>query len=236
MKSARGSGTGGGFATALLVAMPGELGGLRERASATRTVQGLELYEVDAPGGLLAAVGGIGKVRAARAATILIGEAGPERLLVAGVCGGLRRHLTPGTLVHCERAIQTDLAVRDGRDLAADPDLLAAWSAALPGRTGPFLTADRPVLSRWRRLRLARAFAGDCVADMETAAAAAVAASAGIPWAALRAVTDGAGAAALLSFRKHYPDQGGRAADSVPGLLEALHAAPDALPGPRAPR
>ena len=49
-----------------------------------------------------------------------------------------------------------------------------------------------------------------------------VARAAGVPWAALRAVTDGAGAAALLSFRKHYPSQGGRAADSVQGLLEAL--------------
>lgn len=209
-------------ATALLVAMPGELGSLRERVTAERTVQGLRLLELDLPDGVLACVGGIGKVNAARAATILISEAQPRRLLIAGVCGGLRKHLAPGTLVHCDRAIQTDFAVREGREVAADPDLLAAWLLEMPGTTGSFLTADRPVLSRWRRLRLARAFSGDCVADMETAAAAAVCRAAGVPWAALRSVTDGAGAAALLSFRKHYPSQGGRAADSVPGLLERI--------------
>lgn len=202
--------------------MPGELGSLREFVTAEREVQGLRLLELDLAGGALACVGGIGKVNAARAAAILIGECRPRRLLVAGVCGGLKRHLAPGTLVHCERAIQTDLAVREGREVLADPQLRAAWSEVLPGTTGTFLTADRPVLSRWRRLRLARAFAGDCVADMETAAAAAVCRAAGVPWAALRAVTDGAGAAALLSFRKHYPSQGGRAADSVQGLLERL--------------
>jgi adenosylhomocysteine nucleosidase len=202
--------------------MPGELGSLRERVIGEHEVQGLRLLEIDLPGGVLACIGGIGKVNAARAATLLIAGARPRRLLVAGVCGGLRRHLVPGTLVHCERAIQTDLAVREGREVVADLDLRAAWSAESPGTTGAFLTADRPVLSRWRRIRLARAFAGDCVADMETAAAAAVCRAAGVPWAALRSVTDGAGAAALLSFRKHYPSQGGRAADSVQGLLERL--------------
>lgn len=205
--------------------MPGELGSLRERVTSEIEVQGLRLLDLDLPGGLLACVGGIGKVNAARAATILIGTARPRRLLIAGVCGGLRAHLVPGTLVHCERAIQTDLAVRDGREVRADPALRGAWLAEMPGTTGAFLTADRPVLSRWRRFRLARAFAGDCVADMETAAAAAVCRAAGVPWAALRSVTDGAGAAALLSFRKHYPSQGGRAADSVQGLLERLERA-----------
>lgn len=206
--------------------MPGELGSLRERVTSEREVQGLRLLELDLPGGALACVGGIGKVNAARAAAILIAEARPRHFLIAGVCGGLKRHLVPGTLVHCERAIQTDLAVREGREVASDSALRTAWSAVLPATTGTFLTADRPVLSRWRRLRLARAFAGDCVADMETAAAAAVCRAAGVPWAALRAVTDGAGAAALLSFRKHYPSQGGRAADSVPGLLERLESPP----------
>ena len=212
--------------SALLVAMPRELGSLRERVVTERAVQGLRLLELDLPGGLLACVGGIGKVNAARAATILIAEANPRRFLIAGVCGGLRRHLEPGTVVHCERAIQTDLAVRDGREQASDPQLRCAWQGEVPGITGDFLTADRPVLSRWQRLRLARAYPGDCVADMETAAAAAVCRAAEVPWAALRLVTDGAGPSGLDSFRKHYPDLAGRAADSVEGLLARLEAGP----------
>ena len=91
---------------------------------------------------------------------------------------------------------------------------------------GWFLTADRPVLSLWRRLRLARAFAGPAVADMETAAVAAVASAAGVPWAALRAVTDGATGLGAASFQLHYPRQAGRAADTVPLLLQSLGRAP----------
>ena len=73
-----------------------------------------------------------------------------------------------------------------------------------------------------RRARLARAFTGDAVADMETAAVAAVAARAGVPWAALRAVTDRAGTGTAIMFRRNFPAQAGRAADSVPGLVAKL--------------
>jgi nucleoside phosphorylase len=164
-------------------------------------------------------------VRAARAATLLVAE-GVGRLLVVGTCGGLRRHLGPGALVHCGRAAQADLAVREGREHEADPGLVEAWERVAPGARGWFLTADRPVTSAWRRRRLTRAFPGDCVADMETAAAAAVAAAAGVPWAALRAVTDRAGALTAASFRQHFPAQAGRAADTVPALLRSLVSLP----------
>jgi nucleoside phosphorylase len=156
---------------------------------------------------------------------VLIGAGATAGLLVVGVCGGLRQFLTPGSLVHCLTAVQADFAVRADREHASDPDLRAAWEAVAPGHTGWFLTADRPVLNLWRRLRLARAFTGPCVADMETAAAAAVASRSGIPWAALRAVTDRGTGAGLASFRAHFPVQAGRAADTVPALLARLSAA-----------
>ncbi len=111
------------------------------------------------------------------------------------------------------------------RDPAAIRARCAAITAAVEqGRSGWFLTADRPVLSLWRRLRLARAFQGDCVADMETAAAARVARRAGVPWAALRAVTDGATEGGILEFRRNFALQAGRAAATLPGLLERLEA------------
>jgi len=208
--------------TAVLCALPEELGALRERAVSTHPRHGLELLELELDEGpALACVGGVGKVRAAHAAALLLAE-GAGRLLVVGTCGGLRKHLGPGALVHCERAAQTDLAVREGREAAPDPQLAAAWREEVPGHLGWFLTADRPVISAWRRLRLARAFSGDCVADMETAAAAAVAVTAGVPWAALRAVTDRASHLTAASFRHHYPVQAGRAADTIPGLLRRL--------------
>ena len=212
-----------GAAWGLVCALPEELGSLRtfERRSFVRA--GLDVHELEVNGErLLVSVGGVGKVCAARAATVLLGEGATRGLLVVGVCGGLRQSLAPGTLVHCTRTVQTDFARREGRDLDADGELRAAWRRVAPGEEGWFLTADRPVLSLWRRLRLARAFAGPCVADMETAAVASVAAAAGVRWAALRAVTDRATSLGVASFKLHYPSQAGRCADTVVPLLSEL--------------
>lgn len=211
---------------AVLVALEAELGPLADGARVLERGPGdfelLELALADAGGRpLLAAVGGVGKVRAARAATLLV-RAGAGGLLVVGVCGALRRAERVGDLIHAERAVQADLAVRGDREREADPGLLAAWRRATPGPAGWFVTADRPVLSPWRRLRLARAWLGPCVADMETAAAAWVAAEAGLPWAGLRAVSDDVGFGASHGFRANFASQAGRAAATVPALVAAL--------------
>jgi nucleoside phosphorylase len=207
----------------ILCALPEELGRLREHASSARRRQGLELLEIDLDGvACLACSGGVGKVMAARAASVLIGEGAERALLVVGTCGGLRQNLVPGTLVHCSTAAQVDLAHRHNREIAADDALRAAWRRVAPGVEGWFLTADRPVLSLWRRVRLARAFAGPCVADMETAAAAAVAREANVPWAGLRAVTDRATMCGGAAFRLNFPAQAGRAAETVRALLAEL--------------
>ncbi|MEL7088717.1 MAG: hypothetical protein AAGL98_09810, partial [Planctomycetota bacterium] len=55
-----------------------------------------------------------------------------------------------------------------------------AWESVAPGRRGTFLTADRPAIRLHRRLLTARQFGAGCVADMETAAIARVAADAAI--------------------------------------------------------
>lgn len=210
----------------VVCALPEELGSLASLGGRSYSRQGFELLEIELDGeALLACVSGVGKVRAAHAAALLIAEGAQRGLFMVGVCGGLRRSLGPGTLVHCERAVQADLALRAERERSADPALLAAWRTVTPGVAGWFLTADRPVLSLWRRLRLARAFLGPCVADMETAAVGAVCARAGVPWAALRAVTDRATGAGIASFRLHFPTQAGRAADTIPALLEHLRRA-----------
>jgi adenosylhomocysteine nucleosidase len=207
-------------AVGVVCALPGELGSLRQRATGRRVSQGFELLELDLGGvHVLACVSGVGKVRAAHAAAALVAAGAGRALLVVGTCGGLRRALAPGTLVHCTVAAQVDLAVRDGREVPSDPGLRAAWVVIAPGAEGWFLTADRPVLSPWRRLRLARAFAGPCVAEMETAAVASVARAAGIPWAGLRAVTDRATFREAREFRQHYPTCAGLAADTVERLV-----------------
>ena len=207
----------------VLAALEEELAPLLARATARRELQGLAFHEArEGPVPLRLCVAGIGKVRAARAAALLLADGPLCALLVVGVAGGLVRSLAPGALVHCTRAVQADLAVREGRVVEASGDLRRLWRRVAPGEEGWFLTADRPVLSPWRRLRLARAFAGPCVADMETAAAGAVAQLAGTPWAALRAVSDRAGFGGGAEFRRFFPAQAGRAAATVPDLVRLL--------------
>lgn len=207
----------------VVCALRSELGGLPALASRSFARHGVEVHELDLAGSrVLACVGGVGKVHAARAATILLHEGANLGLLVVGTCGGLRQNLAPGTLVHCTRTVQTDFSRHDGRDFEADSGLREAWHAVAAGEHGWFLTADRPVMSLWRRLRLARAFAGPCVADMETAAVASVASAAGVRWAALRAVTDRATALAAVSFKLNFESQAGRCADTVGPLLAEL--------------
>ncbi len=209
----------------VLCALREELGSLAERAVERHARMGLEVLELDLGGArALACVGGVGKVNAARGACALLSLGASRGLLVVGVCGGLKPHLGPGTLLHCTTAVQTDLARVEGRQSQADAALRRAWRDVAPGPEGYFLTADRPVLSWWRRARLARAFAGDCAADMETAAAGAIAAAAGVPWAGLRAVTDRADGLGGFVFKLHFPSQAGRAADTVPSLLARLSA------------
>lgn len=206
----------------VVAALPGELGSLLE-GDGERLRAGVGVLSRVVGGvRVLAAVSGVGKVSAARAASVLVTE-GARGLLVVGTCGALVRGLAPGDLVHCKTAFQADLAVREGRQVEPDPAWLAAWRSVAPAAEGWFLTADRPVITPWRRLRLARAFRGPCVAEMETAAVGAVAVASGFPWAALRVVTDRAGLGTGHRFRQNYPTMAGRPADTLRTLLPHLH-------------
>src|SRR5262245_44309769 len=143
----------------VLAALPEELGGLSALATERRNRIGLEILSFDLRGfRVLACVSGIGKVLAARAAAALLAEGVDRALLVVGTCGGLRQSLVPGTLLHCTTAAQVDLAHRRSREVPADPAIRAVWRSVAPGPEGWFLTADRPVLSLVKRIRLAQAF------------------------------------------------------------------------------
>jgi adenosylhomocysteine nucleosidase len=207
----------------VIVALPGELGPLAQHAVALLDRQGLRfagaLRDRAGQPQVVHVVAGIGKVRAAQATSLGIERFRPRLVLSLGVCGGLKPGQRVGDFVHCERAVQADSALRQDREYVPDAAWAAAWERAQPGRRGWFLTADRPALSPWRRLRLARAFGGSPVAEMETAAVAAVAQQAGVPWAALRVISDTLGLTRAARFRANYPTQAGRAAASVPALL-----------------
>jgi adenosylhomocysteine nucleosidase len=121
-------------------------------------------------------VSGMGAEAAARAGGAI--ATGPLRALVAaGFCGALRPELRVGDLVAAEE-------VRDeasGERFAADAVLLAA----APGRRGTLVSARRVARTPQERARLE-----GLAVDLESAALARAARAAGLPFIALRAVTD----------------------------------------------
>jgi adenosylhomocysteine nucleosidase len=124
-------------------------------------------------------VTGMGAPAAARAAARLVSRR-PRALLAAGFCGALDPDLRVGDLVAAERVVDE----ASGEAFAADPDLLAA----APGRRGTLVSAVRLARDPADRSRLK----GDAV-YVARGAVARAAAAAGVPFLALRAVTDAAG-------------------------------------------
>lgn len=208
----------------VLAALGQELAPLTALLRPAGRVRGVEMWEGEIGGcHVRAAVGGVGKVAAARAAALLTDPAPRFGLVITGVCGGLSPSQKVGTLVHCAEASQIDLHLPFSTDVRPDPTLLAAWRRAVPGPTARFLTADRAAITPWRRLaRRLRFGPGACVVDMETAAAGWVAQSLRVPWGALRSLSDTQGLRAMSGFRRHFHVQAPRAAATVPALLAEL--------------
>jgi nucleoside phosphorylase len=125
----------------------------------------------------------MGAAAAAHAAERLLAHAAPPLALVAaGFCGALDGGLRPGDLVAAERVVD-----EAGAAFPADPGLLAA----VPGRRGTLVSAVRVARTPVERERL-RVLAGPgaLAVDLESAALARAAQRAGVPFLALRAVTD----------------------------------------------
>ncbi|MDI6829729.1 MAG: futalosine hydrolase [Actinomycetota bacterium] len=156
---------------------------------------------------------GVGKVAAAAGAMFLLERHGAEELLVLGVAGALHEELRLGDLVLADEAVPADTGIAhsggfhttgpgmgEGERLvfhpafSASPELLlrarsAAASASLPHRVGRVLTCDQVVLDPALRLHLEERF-GALAVEMEGAAVAQVAACAGIPFLAVRGISD----------------------------------------------
>ena len=138
---------------------------------------------------------GMGSKNASTASKWLIGE-GVAGVAVSGVSGGLSPDLAPGDLVLADSVIQDD-----GNLLKEMRELSCAWTdmaygvlidKGIPAYRGPIITTQRPVLSAGDKHALfvkSRALA----VDMESAAVAAAAGNAGLPFLAFRAVCDAAG-------------------------------------------
>ena len=142
-----------------------------------------------------------------------------DALLLAGVAGGLSPELEPGALVIARE-------VRDAGGAAPPPD--PGWVEraldAVPATAGTLLTARRIAATAERKVELRRRLGGAAPAavDLETAAWARAAAAHGVPYLAVRAVSDTAAETLPLDFER-WRDRRGRVRRGGVALHALLH-------------
>jgi adenosylhomocysteine nucleosidase len=153
---------------AIIAAMPAEVAPL-VRHSLRRSVAGVMLYEL--PSALIA-LGGMGRKPAQRAAEVALQEANPSLLVSAGFAGALAPGLQPGEV----------LTFREVADEATGEHYATTSGEAV-------LVSSPRVAGVNHKRSLAQSFAASAV-DMEAAAVAEVARRHGIPFAAVKAISD----------------------------------------------
>ncbi|SMF41497.1 phosphorylase [Desulfovibrio gilichinskyi] len=139
----------------------------------------------------LCIISGIGTERAKQAATLLADKK-PSLILSAGVSGGLARGTAAGDLLAAS-TIHSELTDfepwhESDQDEELRNKLLPAYGR-IP--SGPMITVSAPVLTTKDKNAL-HDTTGALAADMESIAVATAAATAGIPFACIRAISDGA--------------------------------------------
>ena len=153
------------------------------------------------------AVCGVGKVFAAIAAETMILRYAPRALLNTGVAGGLAEGLRVGDIVLADAVVQHDMDTSPLGDpvgmlsglgivrIPTDEKLLAvlkkaAERAGFSHRVGTIATGDQFIASEAQKARIAANF-GAIACEMEGGAIGQVATVNGVPFAALRAISDG---------------------------------------------
>ncbi len=135
---------------------------------------------------------GVGRIRAAEAARLLIRRFLPRALASFGFAGGLTPELARGDLVIGTAVVEAasgKLAVAN-RDLA-EQFRAAAAAEDLPVRQGRLVTSCHIVANPTAKTELS-VRSGACAVDMETAGIVEAAHEAGLPWVAVRAIVDDA--------------------------------------------
>ncbi len=129
---------------------------------------------------------GMGGVAARRAATALCEQEKVTRLISFGVAGALDDSLQPGDLI-LPKSVLAD------RNYPADDGWRTRVQRCLPGRINviqcSLVTSDTVITTETAKRMLASQ-SGGCAVDMESGAVAAVAAEKGVPFLAIRAISD----------------------------------------------
>jgi adenosylhomocysteine nucleosidase len=191
---------------------------------------------------VVVAATGVGKVRAASAATLVIERLGCRALILSGVAGGLSERLSIGDIVIATRVIDLDYGrVNDaGRtvyrpgtlpvpEVEPDPGYQLAEETerrvreqlvrcGIETTLGTVLTGDAFVASAHVRDRLAADW--DALAiEMEGSAICGVAERFDVPWLVVRALSDRAGEDSIVDFRAFVASAAASSARVVRELL-----------------
>ena len=139
---------------------------------------------------------GVGQKNAA--ASVNSYRNGLDNLLVCGFAGGLSERLKPGDLILADK-------VTDGTTTFAPNDTLLASAKSVQVSNakieiGTLVTVDKVANERPQEKRELAAQTGAIAVDMETVGAVRVAQERGIPWLAVRAITDGVNDELPLDF------------------------------------
>ena len=196
---------------------------------------------------LVLATSGMGKVAAGATTALLAAHFGVQRVLLAGTAGALDAGLNVGDAVAARAFVQHDMDAsplfprhevpltgrsRFDTDAPLASALVQAARAALPTlddgglgleaprvHEGLVLTGDRFVSSHAERAALKAALPDALAAEMEGAAIAQVCSDFGLPFAALRIISDKADASALLDFNRFLESVASR---RIHAVLDAL--------------
>ena len=183
----------------------------------------------------------IGKVAAATTATALIERFGVTRIVFTGVAGGLAPGVQVGDIVVADSFLQHDLDAspifpryevplygtsRFGADAVLSETLAQAARRALPGvplHRGLVVSGDRFVSTTSEARALQAALPEALAVEMEGAAIAQVCHDYGVPFAAVRTVSDRADDAAHGDFTRFVEEVASRhSAAIVEALLRSL--------------
>lgn len=183
-----------------------------------KTISGIDFYSgilFNSP--VVTARCGIGKVSAAVCAQIMISVFSADRIINTGVAGGLAAGMRQGDIVVATGFVEHDmdttplgdapgyLSGLDIIELPCDKALgqqlysLSAADSSYSTAAGVIATGDQFVASRERSDFLRTTF-GACACEMEGGAIAHVCFMAGIPFAAVRCISDNADGEAGLSY------------------------------------
>ncbi len=191
---------------------------------------------------VVVAASGVGKVKAASTATLLVERFGCRALMLSGVAGGLGDELAIGDIVIADRVIDVDYGrITDAGRIVYQPGTLPLpevkpdpgyrlpvasisrvrerlGAAGLVATLGTVVTADSFLAAPRVRDELAGEWEALAI-EMEGSALCGVAERFGIPWLVVRALSDRAGEESLVDFRTFVESAAASSARIVRELL-----------------